>query len=89
MSVSLFHTSLDASDLQTVSVPSNFGSFTVDAANETIYFVNEDDMMVRSIDYNGVFFPEIAELQNDNDFKDIQIDTYNRYVTSYPLGCQF
>ncbi len=76
--VTLRHANLDASDSQTVSVPSNFGPFTVDAINQNIYYLNNDDNSVKSIDYNGVHLSEIAALQGDNDFKDIQIDANNR-----------
>jgi hypothetical protein len=79
VSLTLYQTDLDGSDTQTVSVPSTFTSFAVDAPNEAIYYVNKEDMSIKSIDYNGVHFPEIAELQTDNDYKDVQIDTQNRY----------
>ena len=85
VSVNLHHTRLDASNLQTVSVPSTFGPFAVDSVNQTIYYVNDADMSVKSINYNGVHFLEIAELQSDDDFKDIQIDAENRYVATYEI----
>ena len=86
VSVNLHHANLDASDLQTVSIPSSFGLFAVDSVNQTIYYVNDDGKSVKSIDYNGVHFPEIAKLQDDNDFRDIQIDADNRYVALYQIS---
>ena len=83
--VHLLHIRLDASDLQTVSVPSTFGLFAVDSVNQTIYYVNDADTSVKSIDYNGTHLPQIAKLQGDNDFKGIQIDAENRYVTMYQI----
>ena len=81
VSVNLHHTNLDGSDLRSFSVKSTFGLFAVDSVNQTIYYVNDADMSVKSIDYNGVHFPDIAKLQGDSDFIDIQIDADNRYVT--------
>ena len=77
--VTLHNANLDGSDLRTVSVLSNFGPFTVDAVNQSIYYLNNDDNSVKSIDYNGNLFPEITALQSGSDFKDLQIDAYNRY----------
>ena len=79
MGVTLHNANLDGSDLRTVSVLSNFGLFTVDAVNQSIYYLNNDEKSVKSIDYNGNLFPEIAALQSGSDFKDLQIDAYNRY----------
>ena len=77
----LHNANLDASDFQTVSVPSVFGQFTVDGVNQSIYYLNNNNKTVKSIDYNGNHFPEIAALQNSDEFQDIQIDPYNRWVT--------
>jgi hypothetical protein len=81
VSLSLYQTGLDGSDSKTVSVPSTFNSFAVDAVNKTIYYVNyvnSGDVSVQSIDYDGVALPEIADLQSHNDYEDIEIDAYNR-----------
>ena len=70
---------LDASDSKTVSVPSStFGLFTVDAINQTIYYLSSDDNSVESIDFNGNQLPEIVGLLNDGNTQDLQIDGYNR-----------
>jgi hypothetical protein len=74
----LHKANLDASGLETVSVPSTFGQFTVDGMNQSIYYLNDIDDTVKSIDYNGNHFPEIAALQGGDEFQDIQIDPYNR-----------
>ncbi|CAB3989722.1 Hypothetical predicted protein [Paramuricea clavata] len=76
--VTLHSAKLDASDLQTVLVPSNFEKFTVDGVNQSIYYMDKEGNTVKSIDYDGNHFPEIAALQSDEDFKDLQIDPYNR-----------
>ena len=84
VSLSLYQTDLDGSDPKTVPVPSTFNSFAVDAVNKTIHYVNyinSRDVSVQSIDYNGVALSEIAELQSHDDYEDIEIDPYSRYVT--------
>ena len=78
VAATLHQANLDASGLETVSVPLNFGQFTVDGVNQSIYYLNDNDDTVKSIDYNGNHFPEIAALQGGNEFQDIQIDPYNR-----------
>ena len=78
VAATLHQANLDASGLETVSVPSTFGQFTVDGVNQSIYYLNDIDDTVKSIDYNGNHFPEIAALQGGNEFQDIQIDPYNR-----------
>lgn len=69
---------LDASDSKTVPVLSTFGLFTVDAINQTIYYLNSDDKRVDSIDFNGNQLPDIVGLQNSGDTQDLQIDAHNR-----------
>ena len=77
-SVTLYNINLDASDAQTVSVPSSFDAFTVDAENKIIYYLNKDDRSVKSIDYSGNSLPDIPQLQGNNEFTDLQIDASNR-----------
>ena len=78
--VSLFNANLDASDVQTVTIPSTFGVFTVDAKEKVIYYLDKNDMSVKSINYDGNTLPEIVALQNEPDFRDLQIDDTNRLV---------
>ena len=78
IAVTLHNSNLDASDPKTVTVPSNFGAFTVDAVNQSIYYLNKEDSSVKSIDYDGNDHPEITVLQTAEYFEDIQIDSSNR-----------
>ena len=78
ISVTLHNSNLDASDPKTVAVPSNFGPFTVDAVNRSIYYLNKDDYSVKSMDYDGKHHPKNTVLQTAEDFEDIQIDSSNR-----------
>ena len=75
--VKLYNSKLDASDLKSITVPSNFGPFAVDAANQSIYYLTDGDFDLKSIDYNGNDLPDIG-LSPNNDFRDLQVDTYNR-----------
>ena len=76
-SVKLYNSNLGSSDLKNVTVPSNFGPFAVDAAKQNIYYLTDREFDLKSIDYNGKDLPDIA-LSLDNDFRDLQVDTYNR-----------
>ena len=78
--VNLFSANLDGSDVQPVSAPTSFGAFTVDAGNETIYYLHKDDMTVKSIDYEGNSLPDIPGLQGEHEFQDLQIDATKRSV---------
>ncbi|CAB4044554.1 Hypothetical predicted protein, partial [Paramuricea clavata] len=77
VAATLHKANLDASGLETVSVPSTFGQFAVDGVNQSIYYLNDNDDTVKSIDYIGNHFPEIGVLQGGNEFQDIQIDPHN------------
>ena len=78
--VSLFNANLDASDVQAVVIPSTFGAFTVDSKDKVIYFLDESKKTVKSINYDGDTLADIAALQNEPDFRDLQVDDTNRLV---------
>ena len=74
--VNLHNVELDGSDLRSLqNVPAYEQLFAIDAANQSIYFLN-DDRRVKSIDYNGNNLPEIG--LEDSEYWDMKIDTYNR-----------
>ncbi|XP_028416438.1 pro-epidermal growth factor-like [Dendronephthya gigantea] len=75
----LYYSNLDGSDLKNVSVPSNFGPFAVDAANQSVYYLTKSDFNLKLIDYDGNDLPDIG-VSPDNDFRDLQIDPYNRAI---------
>ena len=68
-------TNLDLTNLQTVSVPSSFGLFTVDTINQTIYYLNTEKQ-VKSLDFNGNVSQDVLPVSNDT--QDLQIDANNR-----------
>ena len=76
--ITLWNSNLDASDVQSVSIPSTFGAFTIDAENSSIYYLDENDRSVNSIDYKGNAGPKISSLGNVDEFHDLQIDSINR-----------
>lgn len=79
VNINLHHANLDGSDSQTVAdVVSTFGRFTVDAMNQTIYYIKSDDRSIESIDFNGNTLPDVVGLQSSSDFQDLKIDRYNR-----------
>ena len=75
--VKLYNSNLDASDLKTVSVPSVFGPFSVDAANQSIFYLTVDSSNLKWIDYNGNNLQDV-DVSTNNDFRDLQVDTCNR-----------
>ncbi|XP_028406425.1 pro-epidermal growth factor-like [Dendronephthya gigantea] len=75
----LYNSNLDGSDLKNVSVPSNFGPFAVDPANQTVYYLTKTDFNLKLIDYDGNDLPDIG-VSPDDDFRDLQIDPYNRSI---------
>ncbi|XP_028415958.1 protein crumbs-like [Dendronephthya gigantea] len=75
----LYNSNLDGSDLKNVSVPSNFGPFAVDAANQRVYYLTKTDFNLKLIDYDGNDLPDIG-VSPDDDFRDLQIDTHNRSI---------
>ena len=73
--VALHSINLDLSDLQTVSVPSSFGLFTVDTINQNIYYLNSEKQ-VKSLDFDGNESPDALPVSDD--IQDLQIDAQNR-----------